>query len=65
MGKPAPLWMQKLLSSWMVIAALTKTYMLSVGVDEATANIIDNTFIYSGGLIAIFFPISGIEDENI
>ena len=65
LGKPAPMWLQKVLSSWMVIAALTKTYMLTVGFDADTADKVDATFIFTGGILAIFFPISGTEEKMV
>lgn len=65
LGKSAPMWLQKLLSSWMVIAALTKTYMLTIGFDAKTTEIVDSTFIFTGGLLAIFFPISGTEEKMV
>lgn len=65
LGKPAPLWLQKLLASWMVIAAATKTWMLTVGFSDQITSNVDATFIYTGALLAVFFPITGSETKQI
>ncbi len=64
-GQPAPKWLIKLLTSWMAIAGLTKVFLKGIGISDDATAVTDAVFIYVGGLITIFVPITGTQDVKI